>query len=76
MEEFSARLSLLAGWCQCQWSGGPDPNQVFSIFSYFYVFSLSGLCCFGGGLPRPQSVRAHARTCAHTGAHDPAFMFY
>jgi hypothetical protein len=42
-----------------------DPNQVFSIFSHFQVFSLSDLCCFGGGLPRPQSVRAHARTRGH-----------
>ncbi len=39
-----------------------DPNQVSPISSHFHVFSLSDLCCFGGGLPRPQSVTAHART--------------
>jgi hypothetical protein len=52
------------------------PYQVFPIFSHFQVFSLSDLCCFGGGLPRPQSVRAHARTCTHVRAYDPALMFY
>jgi hypothetical protein len=57
-------------------SAAMDPNQVFSIFSHFQVFSLSDLCCFGGGLSRPQSVRAHARTCVHVRAHDPALMFY
>ena len=42
-----------------------EPYQVFPIFSHFQVFSLSDLCCFGGGLARPQSVRAHARMCVH-----------
>jgi hypothetical protein len=53
-----------------------ETYQVFSIFSHFHVFSLSDLCCFGGGLARPQSVRAHARTCTHVRVHDPALMFY
>ena len=57
-------------------SAAMDPNQVFSIFSHFHVFSLSDLCCFGGGLAPPQSVRAHAHTCTHVRAHDPALMFY
>ncbi len=41
--------------------------RFFHLFSLL-VFSLSDLCCFGGGLApvaRPQSVRAHARMCAH-----------
>ncbi len=53
-----------------------EPYQVFSIFSHIQVISLSELCCFGGGLACPQSVRAHARTCTHVREHDPTLMFY
>jgi hypothetical protein len=42
-----------------------DPDQGFVIFPHFHVFSLSDLCCLGGGLPRPEIVRAHARMQVH-----------
>jgi hypothetical protein len=39
-----------------------DPTQDFFIFSQFPFFYGSNLCGLGGGLSRPQNVRAHAHT--------------
>ena len=38
-----------------------------SFFQLFHVldFSMFSIFCFGGGLARPQSVRAQERMCAH-----------
>jgi hypothetical protein len=56
------RASLLPPTLSRRRRRAQTPSKIFPPFP-FLVFSLSDLCCFGGGLARPQSVRA--RMCAH-----------
>jgi hypothetical protein len=41
------------------------PKASFFHLFHLLVFSIFSIFCFGGGLARPQSVRAPARMCAH-----------